>query len=527
MTGKPAGKRVLIASVSLLLLAASVVLFVLEFYVIAVSLLGVVAVAALLLTWRTSVAMEANTVQHLAFAERFTAVTDVEAEVRDAQETFAEEKKEQAKSLKAAHDKQAASLKASHKRFAQEKAAHAAALDKSEARNSELAAQYRTANNTYKELKLNVAMLEDNLEDISFGLYTPHFQFDTPEEYKDALKKSRDIQRNHIRAGTAVNVANEWTVAGSRAEGKKMERQYTKVMLRAFNGDSDAAVARVSWNNASKMEQRVEKSFADINKLGATMMMSISPAYRDEKLKEVRLTRDHQEKKHQEREEQRELRQEMREQEKAEREFEKAKEKAEQEEQRHREALEKARAEANAATGKQLEKLTEQIASLEGKVIEAQGRKEKAVARAQLTKSGFVYVISNVGSLGEGVVKIGMTRRMEPMDRVRELSDASVPFQFDTHVMMFSDNAPDLEHALHTHFKDRQVNLVNSRKEFYRDVELDEVETFIRTRGVTAQFLKNVEAREYRETQAILLERENVPHVDDRFPDDPFGDDRP
>ena len=332
--------------------------------------------------------------------------------------------------------------------------------------------------------------MEESLEDISFGLYEPHFEFDTAEDYKVELKATRDRQRELIRSGDATDSPGTWTINGSRTEGKKMERQYTKVMLRAFNGECDAAVAKVSWNNASKMEQRVEKAFGDINKLGAVMNMSISPTYLEARLDEIRLTREYQEKKYREREEQRELRQEMREQERVERELEKAKKEAEQEEERSREALEKARAEADRATGHQLEKLTEQIASLEHKVSEAHDKKERAVSRAQLTKSGFVYVLSNVGTFGEGIVKIGMTRRMEPMDRVKELSDASVPFQFDAHVMMFSDNAPDLEQSLHAHFEDRRVNVVNPRKEFYRDVKLEEVEEFVKARGVTAQFVE-------------------------------------
>ena len=270
------------------------------------------------------------------------------------------------------------------------------------------------------------------------------------------------------------------------------------------------------------MEQRIQKAFEALNKLGESMNMSISSDYLQEKLNEVRLTHEYREKKYREREEQRELRKQMREQEKTERELEKAKEEAEREEARNQEALGKARDEAARATGQQLEKLTEQIASLERKVSEAHDRKEKAVARAQLTKSGFIYVISNVGTLGERVVKIGMTRRMEPMDRVKELSDASVPFPFDVHVMMFSDKAPDLEQSLHAHFENRRINLVNPRKEFYRDVELDEVEEFIRARGVTAQFVKLAEAREYRETQAILAARENASHSDDKFPESPF-----
>ncbi len=206
--------------------------------------------------------------------------------------------------------------------------------------------------------------------------------------------------------------------------------------------------------------------------------------------------------KYSEREEAREQRQQTREQEKAERELEKTKAEAEREEARNQKALEEAQAAADRATGAQLEKLTAQIAALENKLSETHERKERAVARAQLTKSGFVYVISNEGSFGPGVVKIGMTRRMEPMDRVKELGDASVPFPFDLHTMMFSDNAPALEQALHEHFAERRVNLINPRKEFYQNVKLDEVEDFVKKKGVTAQFVRVAEAREYRETQA-------------------------
>ena len=154
------------------------------------------------------------------------------------------------------------------------------------------------------------------------------------KNYKVELKATRDRQRELIRSGGATDSPGTWTINGSRTEGKKMERQYTKVMLRAFNGECDAAVAKVSWNNASKMEQRVEKALGDINKLGAVMNMSISPTYLEARLDEIRLTREYQEKKYREREEQRELRQEMREQERVERELEKAKKEAEQEEER-------------------------------------------------------------------------------------------------------------------------------------------------------------------------------------------------
>jgi T5orf172 domain-containing protein len=116
----------------------------------------------------------------------------------------------------------------------------------------------------------------------------------------------------------------------------------------------------------------------------------------------------------------------------------------------------------------------------------------------RVTKSGFVYVISNIGSFGERVFKIGMTRRMEPMDRIDELSDAPVPFPFDLHAMLYSDNAPGLETALHKLVQDGQVNLVNPRKEFYQNVDLAEIEAFVKARGLSAQFIKYAEAKQYR-----------------------------
>jgi hypothetical protein len=154
------------------------------------------------------------------------------------------------------------------------------------------------------------------------------------------------------------------------------------------------------------------------------------------------------------------------------------------------------------ATGAQLEKLTTQVATFEAKLDEARKKKERAISRAQLTKSGFVYIISNIGAFGEGVYKIGMTRRMEPMDRVMELGGASVPFRFDTHAILYSDNAPELEGALHKKFDSRRLNLVNARREFFKDIQFEEIEAFVKARGLSAQFVKEAEAKEYRETLA-------------------------
>jgi hypothetical protein len=386
---------------------------------------------------------------------------------------------------------------------------------------AQLQQQYERAVSRYREVQREVGLLEENLEDISFGLYKPHFDFQTPDEYRRKLEETREYARLMVREGRAAVCKVKWTVGNSAKVGEKMTRQYTKLLLRAFNGECDAAVANVSWNNITKMEERLRKALLSINDLGSVMQMHISPEYFNLRCDELRLTHEYEQKRYEEREEQRQIRERLRDQEKAQREIEKAREEAEREEARNQRALERAREEAAKATGVQLQQLTEQIAGFESKLDEARRNKERAISRAQLTKSGFVYVISNVGSFGERVYKIGMTRRMEPMERIAELGDASVPFPFDLHVMLYSDNAPELEASLHQLFSNRRVNLVNARKEFYRDVELEEIEAFMRERGLSAQFIRQAEAREHRESISLRQERLAEPSSANRF-DEPL-----
>lgn len=375
-------------------------------------------------------------------------------------------------------------------------------------RRTKMSEEYDQGVTKYQELKNEISLLEENVEDLSFGVYKPHFNFQSSEEYKNALVRLRDEERQLIRDGKAAVCPTQWTVGGSAKEGARMVKLNEKILLRAFNGECEAALSNVAWNNVTKMEERIQKSFEGVNKLGDVAKVSITSEYLELKLKEIRLTHEYEEKRYREREEQRKAREELREEEKARQEIEKAQQEAEQEEARFQKALERAREEAAKATGAQLQKLTEQIGSFEAKLDEARKKKERAVSRAQLTKSGFVYVISNIGSFGDRVYKIGMTRRLEPKERIDELGGASVPFPFDTHVMLFSDNAPELETALHQLFEQRRLNMVNARREFYRDIELAEIEKFVKMKGLSAQFTKNPEAREYRETIALRAQRQ-------------------
>ena len=466
-------------------------------------LLCAVAAVAGFLAWNFQQASSEKEAELRQIRERYAPIIDVDAELAKQRKEFG--------------------------RLRQERESEDA---KSAADRMKLTEEYRVARDRLAKLQHEVNLLEENLEDISFGVYKPHFSFQTTEDYKTALAAAREDARQMVRDGRAAKCPISWTVGDSRTDGERMVKQYTKLQLRAFNGECEAAMANITWNNATKMEERVRKAFEMINQLGGVMQVSITGEYLKAKLKELQLTYEYEKKKYDEREEQRRQREERREEGKALQEAERAQLEAAKEEDRYQKMLAKAREEAAQATGAQLEKLTAQIGSLQAKIEEAHTRKERAIARAQLTKSGFVYVISNVGSFGEKVFKIGMTRRMEPMDRIYELGDASVPFAFDVHVMMFSDNAPELEGALHELFEPRRVNMVNRRKEFYREVELTEIEEFVKKRGLSAQFIQVPEAKEYRETIALIEERkrksaaaaasEEVAAVAERFPEQLF-----
>jgi hypothetical protein len=374
--------------------------------------------------------------------------------------------------------------------------------------NKQSETEERQLANKISSLHAKLQQLEeqDFVED--FGFYESKYNFLEAEEYKQRLDKIRTHQKQMIKDKSAAISHTEWTVSGSRQEGKKMTNNFIKLVLRAFNGECDAAVMKVKYNNIHTMEKRIEKSYEDLNKLSQTTNCEITSRYLDLKFQELRLTHEYQEKKYQEQEEQRIIREQMREEEKALRELEKAKKEAEREECRYREALEKARTEIENTTGKAQEKLFKQIQELQQRLTEAEANKQRAISQAQLTKCGYVYVISNIGSFGEDIYKIGMTRRLEPMDRVKELGDASVPFPFDVHAMIYCENAPELENRLHKYFNHRRMNKENNRKEFFKVSSeeivrvIREIDQELKISNSEIKFTKVAEAAEYRKTLA-------------------------
>jgi len=257
--------------------------------------------------------------------------------------------------------------------------------------------------------------------------------------------------------------------------------------------------------HALALEDRIRKTFEAINKLGETQRCEIAKAYLELRIEELRLVHEHAEKVQEEKDEQRRIREQLRDEEIARREIERAQQEAERDEQKYQAALERARAELSDASERQQDALRTKIAELEKRLAEAHENKERAISRAQLTRSGHVYVISNIGSFGEDVFKIGMTRRLDPMDRVRELGDASVPFVFDVHAIIYSEDAPALETKLHDRIWDHRVNMVNDKREFFR-VGLEDIEAAVRECHGTIEFTRVAEAGEYRKTLAMRVE---------------------
>lgn len=355
------------------------------------------------------------------------------------------------------------------------------------------------------QLVAQMQAVEETLEMQSFGFYRPKYGFEDSKRYEQELDRIRGEQQRLLKSDGATHCSVPWTVDGSAAKGRKMVKEHAKLMLRAFNGESDAALAKVKYNNVNNLENRINRSYETINKLGESQQLYITHEYLSLKLQELYLVHEHREKAEEERQAQREIRERLREEEKALKEIEKAQKDAERDEETKTSALERARQELAQANGKQVDRLQGLVDRLEAELKDALDRKAKAIARAQLTRSGHVYVLSNVGSFGEGVYKIGMTRRFEPLERVDELGDASVPFRYDVHAMIYSEDAPGLETTLHKHFESRRVNLVNMRREFFR-VTLDEIREAVERHFGEVTFRTMPEAEEFRKTLAMRAE---------------------
>lgn len=337
----------------------------------------------------------------------------------------------------------------------------------------------------------------------SFGLYTPHYAYTTSDEYKEKLAEVRNAQKQMVKDGLAVTGSKNWTVNNSAAKGKKMVKDMQKLLLRAYNAECDDAIEHVRFNNIEACEKKIRASAAAISKLGTIMSIAVTPKYIDLKLDELRLMHEYQIKKQEEKEAAKEARAKQREEARVLKEMEEARKKLQKEQSHYQNALAQLNSQIAAASEADKLELEKKKQELENHLSDIDHQIKDVDYRTANQRAGYVYIISNIGAFGENVYKIGMTRRLDPMERVDELGDASVPFNFDVHAMIFSEDAPALESALHHAFEDRKLNMVNTRREFFR-VSLDEIEEVVRKNyDKTVEFVRMPEAQQYRESEKM------------------------
>lgn len=284
---------------------------------------------------------------------------------------------------------------------------------------------------------------------------------------------------------------------------KKREKQ-SKKLLRAFNAETDYYLTNVRMNNVDTYRNKITNTFSTLNRLFSIDNVQITKELLNIKLEKLDATYKYYYVLEQERELLKAKKEEMREQQRVEKELQIQKDKILKEENQFRnEVVKLMKYLESSNTDIEKELYADKIKELEDKIKELEKDKKDVENRETNTRAGFVYIISNIGSFGENVYKIGMTRRLEPMDRISELSSASVPFPFDVHALIFSEDAPALETTLHNYFRKQEVNKVNSRKEFFR-VNLEEIKDLVHKEfNNTVHFTDVAVAEQYRETLRI------------------------
>lgn len=352
-----------------------------------------------------------------------------------------------------------------------------------------------------KNRENQIVDLDDEILVQEFGLYRPHYNFANALDYKDRLAEIRAKQKALIKSKTAVSGNTNWQVNGSSSQGKKMVNDTQKLLLRAFNTECDELIGKVKYTNYDASLNRIYKSAETISKLGVIMNISITPSYLNLKVEELRLSFEYQQKKQQEKEAQKAARAELREAARLQKEIEAQRKKIEKEQTHYQTAYDHLLVQLQADP--ENKDLLDKKIELESQLNDIDKAMKDIDYREANQRAGYVYVISNIGAFGPDVYKIGMTRRLDPQDRVDELGDASVPFNFDVHAMIFSDDAPALEAALHRAFEDRKLNMVNTRREFF-NVTLDEIKEVVKKNfDKTVEFIDVPDAEQYRISQKM------------------------
>ncbi|MEW4930660.1 DUF4041 domain-containing protein [Staphylococcus aureus] len=346
-----------------------------------------------------------------------------------------------------------------------------------------------------KELEHITSYLNDELFKYDIELTYP---FDLVEV--DSSQINTYIKKLQMKEKELLNL-EEVKIFNVSTENKRHQNAQAKQIIRLFNAETSQLINKVNSKNIESMQNKIFKSYEGINKIFETDNVRIPETLLDIKLEMLDLMHKYQVKIEDEKIIRREERARLKEIEQAEKEMEKKLKELDKDIRHHNNEIKKLTMYLN-NTDLQVEKelYIEKIRELDQSLKDLNSERENVEDRKDNAQSGFVYIISNIGSFGENVYKIGVTRRLEPMDRINELSSASVPFEFDVHALIFSENAFELESKLHEYFKKYKVNKVNGRKEFFK-VNINEIkDKVLSEHNSTVQFIDEPKAIQYRET---------------------------
>lgn len=379
-------------------------------------------------------------------------------------------------------------------------------IDKKIQKVTEQNKQISNLDKKIKDLNSQLVNVSDEIMYEDYGLYKPRYDFANSSAYKGKLSEVRSNQKEMIKNGDAGTIFNPMTLDGSEAKGRSMQKKNIKQLVRSFNGECEAAINKVTKSNIEMIEKRITRSFEQLNKLNEPNGVRLTANYLDSKLDEAHIALEYALKKEQEKELLREQRQREKEERQAQREYAQERAKYEKDETHFQQAKDLLQNKINnSKSDVEIESLKRKLADLQDKISDIQAKKVKLSDRAENPTAGYVYIISNIGSFGQNVYKIGVTRRLDPMDRINELSSASVPFKFDVHALIFTDDAYKLETELHEYFDKERVNKVNKRKEFFR-LNIDEIKQILsKHKELTFDFHEIPDAPEYRDT--LLIEK--------------------
>ena len=348
------------------------------------------------------------------------------------------------------------------------------------------------ADETIAARKREIAQLDMNLADTVIMVDAGLMGYAHPAQSSVALGEQLDNVRSQIKSmirnKSAINADSGFTFNGSAAKGRKFVSDMSKMMLRAYNAEAENCILTVKAGNGDAARKRLERARDQVERLGTLINLRIDRRYHSLRLEELDLALRHQNAKKAEKEAEREERARLREERKAQQELAQRRAKLDKEREHYQNVLDSLLAKGRSDEADQIR------ARLDGIDEEI----KKVDFRTANIRAGYVYVISNIGAFGDRMVKIGMTRRLDPMDRVRELGDASVPFGFDVHALFFSDDAVTLEADLHRRFASRRVNRINTRREFFYATPAQVRDALSQIAGNLLEFTDEPEAEQYR-----------------------------